>query len=421
MEVRIANIKGRQILDSRGNPTLEVEIYLNNGYSGRASVPSGASKGTKEAVELRDYANKNVLEGKSVNVAVKKLEEIESIIKREKFNRIESFDKFLIQLDGTENKSNLGGNVTLGLSIAFAQTMAKLNNFFLYEYINREFINTSAYRIPVPLFNFINGGIHADNNLSIQEFFIIPAGDCSYYDRLFGSVEVFYRLKRILKENNKNILVGDEGGFAPSFKNDEEALIYLTNAIATSRKVNCSFAIGLDCAATQLFQNNKYSFFKLNTEPCSYMEFINIYMEWIEKYNIILIEDPFAEDDYDAWREFTAKAGDKITIVGDDLYCTNVKYIQKGVKEKLSNAVLIKPNQIGTIYETYLAVKLARDNGFKTVFSHRSGETEDTWASHLAVGFDADYVKFGGLSRSERLAKYNELLRIEENILQSNK
>lgn len=416
--VTISGIKGRQIIDSRGNPTLEVTIHLGNDVFATASIPSGASRGIKEAVELRDYENKSLLEGKSVGNAVEKLKSIEPLIKREKFNNVESFDKFLIKLDGTENKSNLGGNVTLGLSISFAKALAIGRNVQLYEYINEEFMSNKAYKMPTPLFNFINGGVHADNNLSIQEFFLIPNGNCSYQTKLFKSLELFYKLKKILKENKKNILVGDEGGFAPSLKNDEEALIYLKNAIDTVKNTDdIKFSVGLDCAASQLYGDNKnYSFFKLNTEPFSYKELIDTYIRWIEKYNITLIEDPMAEDDYTGWQEFTGRCGSKITIVGDDLYCTNIRYIQRGVQEQLSNAVLIKPNQIGTVYETYLAVKLSKDNNFKTVFSHRSGETEDVWASHLAVGFNAEYVKFGGLSRSERLAKYNELLRIEEKI-----
>lgn len=416
MSVIISNVKGRQIIDSRGNPTLEVSICLDKNVTAVASIPSGASKGTKEVIELRDHDNKKVLEGKSVISATKKIEYINSLLSRERFNSIESFDKFLIQLDGTENKSNLGGNVTLGLSIAFAKALAVSNNFQLYELINKEFMDIKSYRMPTPLFNFINGGVHADNNLSIQEFFLIPTSKCSYRTKLFSSLEVFYKLKKILKQNNKNILVGDEGGFAPSLKDDEEALAFLKDAIEMTNNSDSSFAIGLDCAGSQLYNGKNYSFFKSDTRQLSYKELIDIYQKWIGKYNIILIEDAFAEDDYTAWKEFMNKCGSKIIIVGDDLYCTNIKYIQVGIKEKLSNAVLIKPNQIGSVYETYLAVKLAKENNFKTVFSHRSGETEDVWASHLAVGFNADYVKFGGLSRSERLAKYNELLRIEEKI-----
>ncbi len=417
--VKIGGINGRQIIDSRGNPTLEVTIYLDNNITSMASVPSGASRGAKEAVELRDYENKNVLEGKGVAKAIEKLRQIEPLIVKEKFSNVESFDKFLIDMDGTENKSNLGGNVTLGLSIAFARGLALSKNLQLYEYINEEFMQIKPYKMPVPLFNFINGGVHADNNLSIQEFFLIPNGDHSYQTKLFKSLEVFYKLKKILKENKKNVLVGDEGGFAPSLKGDEEALIYLKNAIEMVKNTDgIKFSIGMDCAASQLYGDNKsYSFFKLNTKGISYKELIDTYIKWIEKYNITLIEDPMAEDDYAAWKEFTNRCGSKITIVGDDVYCTNIKYIQRGIKEKLSNAVLIKPNQIGTVYETYLAVKLSKDNNFKTVFSHRSGETEDVWASHLAVGLNVEYVKFGGLSRSERLAKYNELLRIEEKVM----
>ncbi|MFN7181447.1 MAG: phosphopyruvate hydratase [Planctomycetota bacterium] len=421
--MKINKIRGRQILDSRGNPTLEVELHLNNGITGISSVPSGASRGTKEAIELRDSDNKKVLEGKAVYRAIEKLGTIEPIIKKESFENITLFDKFLIELDGTENKRNLGGNVILGLSLSFAKALALSNNLPLYRYIKKEFDIKGDDKIPVPLFNFINGGVHADNNISIQEFFLIPHTPTSFKGRIFKSVEVFYQLKKILKENSKSTLVGDEGGFAPELDNDEEALEYLTEAInRCGYRIGADFTLGLDCAGSQLYQDGHYSFFKLSKKPHhKYSEFLKYYLAWVDKYNITVIEDPFAEQDYQAWRDFTKLIGDKITIVGDDIYCTNIKYIEKGIKERLSNAVLIKPNQIGTIYETFLAVKLAKENNFKTAFSHRSGETEDVWASHLAVAFGNDYVKFGGLSRSERLAKYNELLRIEENILSQEK
>ncbi len=414
---RIKKIKARQILDSRGNPTLEVQVYLSEGISAIASIPSGASRGSKEALELRDTDNKNILEGKAVYKAIERINGIQTIIKRESFDSVTSFDKFVIELDGTSNKTNLGANVTLGLSVSFAKALAALQKTHLYILLNEEFNMSSKYKMPVPLFNFINGGVHADNNLSIQEFFLIPSGQDSFKDMLFKSLEVFYKLKKILKENGKSTLVGDEGGFAPVLENDEEALIYLKNAVNNAGfKVGVDFTFGLDCAGSQLFRGGGYSFFKLKSPPQSYYDFAKHYYSWIEKYDLTVIEDPFDEEDYSAWRNFTKEVGSKIIIVGDDIYCTNIEYIKKGIKENFSNSVLIKPNQIGTIYETYLAVKLSKDSNFKTVFSHRSGETEDIWAAHLAVAFATDYVKFGGLSRSERLAKYNELMRIEENL-----
>ena len=406
---KIKDIKAREILDSRGNPTVEVDVLLESGAKGRAAVPSGASTGSKEALELRDndpkrYQGKGVLKAvNNVNTIIKK-----SLIGLESSNQ-RQIDETMINLDGTENKTNLGANATLGVSLAVLKATAKEKNIPLYKYFGDEI------SLPRPMMNILNGGAHADNNLDFQEFMIIPNAN-NFKERLRIGSEVFHTLKKVLKENGFNTGVGDEGGFAPNLSTNEEALDMLMKAIEEAGYTpgkDVNFA--LDVAASEFYEDGIYNLKGANKKLTS-NELVDYYQTLIDKYPIISIEDPVDEEDWQGFRKMTEKYGDKIQLVGDDLFVTNIKYLQKGIDNKAGNAILIKLNQIGTFTETLETIKLAKENGYKTIISHRSGETEDVIIADLAVALNLGQIKTGSLSRSERTAKYNELLRIEEDL-----
>ena len=406
---KIKDIKAREILDSRGNPTVEVDVLLESGAKGRAAVPSGASTGSKEALELRDndpkrYQGKGVLKAvNNVNTIIKK-----SLIGLESSNQ-RQIDETMINLDGTENKTNLGANATLGVSLAVLKATAKEKNIPLYKYFEDEI------SLPRPMMNILNGGAHADNNLDFQEFMIIPNAN-NFKERLRIGSEVFHTLKKVLKENGFNTGVGDEGGFAPNLNTNEEALDMLMEAIKEAGYTpgkDVNFA--LDVAASEFYEDGIYNLKGANKKLTS-NELVDYYQTLIDKYPIISIEDPVDEEDWQGFRKMTEKYGDKIQLVGDDLFVTNIKYLQKGIDNKAGNAILIKLNQIGTFTETLETINLAKENGYKTIISHRSGETEDVIIADLAVALNLGQIKTGSLSRSERTAKYNELLRIEEDL-----
>lgn len=406
---KIKDIKAREILDSRGNPTVEVDVLLESGAKGRAAVPSGASTGSKEALELRDndpkrYQGKGVLKAvNNVNTIIKKfLIGLESSHQRQ-------IDETMIKLDGTENKTNLGANATLGVSLAVLKATAKEKNIPLYKYFGDEI------SLPRPMMNILNGGAHADNNLDFQEFMIIPNAK-NFKETLRIGSEVFHTLKKVLKENGFNTGVGDEGGFAPNLNTNEEALDMLMEAIKEAGYTpgkDVNFA--LDVAASEFYEDGIYNLKGANKKLTS-NELVDYYQTLIDKYPIISIEDPVDEEDWKGFRKMTEKYGDKIQLVGDDLFVTNIKYLQKGIDNKAGNAILIKLNQIGTFTETLETINLAKENGYKTIISHRSGETEDVTIADLAVALNLGQIKTGSLSRSERTAKYNELLRIEEDL-----
>lgn len=406
---KIKNIKAREILDSRGNPTVEVDVILESGTVGRAAVPSGASTGSKEALELRDndpkrYQGKGVLKAvNNVNTIIK-----EALVGKEASNQ-EEIDETMIKLDGTENKTNLGANATLGVSLATLKASAKEKGIPLYKYFGDEI------SLPRPMMNILNGGVHADNNLDFQEFMIVPNGQ-NFKESLRIGSEVFHTLKKVLKENGFNTGVGDEGGFAPNLNTNEEALDMLMEAIKEAGYTpgtDVNFA--LDVAASEFYKDGIYNLKGANKKFTT-DELVDYYQSLITKYPIISIEDPVDEEDWDGFRKMTEKYGHKIQLVGDDLFVTNVKYLQKGIDNQAGNAILIKLNQIGTFTETLKTINLAKANNYKTIISHRSGETEDVTIADLAVGLNLGQIKTGSLSRSERTAKYNELLRIEEDI-----
>lgn len=406
---KIKDIKAREILDSRGNPTVEVDVLLESGAKGRAAVPSGASTGSKEALELRDndpkrYQGKGVLKAvNNVNTIIK-----DALIGLESSHQ-RQIDETMIKLDGTENKTNLGANATLGVSLAVLKATAKEKNIPLYKFFGDEI------SLPRPMMNILNGGAHADNNLDFQEFMIIPNAK-SFKEILRIGSEVFHTLKKVLKENGFNTGVGDEGGFAPNLNTNEEALDMLMEAIKEAGYTpgkDVNFA--LDVAASEFYEDGIYNLKGANKKLTS-NELVDYYQTLIDKYPIISIEDPVDEEDWKGFRKMTEKYGDKIQLVGDDLFVTNIKYLQKGIDNKAGNAILIKLNQIGTFTETLETINLAKENGYKTIISHRSGETEDVTIADLAVALNLGQIKTGSLSRSERTAKYNELLRIEEDL-----
>lgn len=402
---KIKNVKAREILDSRGNPTVEVDVILENDILGRASVPSGASTGTKEAIELRDggkrYNGKGVLKAvNNVNTIIK-----ENIINKE-FTQV-SLDNFLIELDKTPNKSNLGANAILGVSMAFLKASATKNNQELYQYIG------DGKTLPKPMMNILNGGMHADNNLDFQEFMIIPSAKTIKETIRIGA-EIFHTLKQVLKKEGYNTNVGDEGGFAPNLNTNKQALDFIMTAIieagyTPAKDVN----IALDVAASELYKDGYYN---LEGKKLTTDQLIEEYKKLIEKYPIISIEDPVDENDFEGFQKITQILGNKIQLVGDDLFVTNKKYLQKAIQMHAGNAILIKVNQIGTITETLETIKLAKQNGYNTIISHRSGETEDTTIADLAVGLNLGQIKTGSLSRTDRTCKYNRLIRIEEQI-----
>ena len=410
---KIEKTIAREILDSRGNPTVEVDIILDDGTMGRAAVPSGASTGRHEACELRDTDPKRYL-GKGVTKAVNNVTEtIGPKIKGLDPSEQENIDKLMIELDGTENKSNLGANAILGVSIAIARAAASVSNKPVYKYLG----NDDAHIIPVPMMNIINGGEHADNNLDIQEFMIMPVGADSFSEALRIGAEVFHCLKKILNAKGCNTNVGDEGGFAPELKCNEEALGTIMEAInKAGYDPGKDVLLALDVAANEVYKDEKYVL-KAESDPEKSIEaMISFYEALISNYPIYSIEDGLAEDDWDGWKALTGKLGNKVQLVGDDLFVTNINRLKKGIDLGIANSILIKLNQIGTITETIQTIEMAKSKGYTTVISHRSGETEDTIISDFAVATNAGQIKTGSLSRTDRICKYNQLLRIEEEL-----
>ncbi len=410
MQNRIVDIKAREIIDSRGNPTIEAECLLETGTSGRAAVPSGASTGTREALELRD-GDKKRYNGKGVLTAVNNVNNTigQEIAGKNCFEQ-RLIDLTMCNLDGTENKSKLGANAILSVSMAVARAASNALNIPLYRYLG----GTNACQIPVPLCNILNGGEHADNNLDVQEYMIAPVGLPNFKEAIRAACEVFHSLKKILSEKGYTTSVGDEGGFAPNLSTNEEALGLIINSIEKAGyKAGKEIAIALDCAASEFYKDGSYKF---GGKTLSSDDLISVYKKWVNKYPIISIEDGLAEADWDGWENLTKELGNKIQIVGDDIFVTNTSIIKKGIEKNVSNSVLIKLNQIGTVTETIEAIQMAKDTGWTAVVSHRSGETADTFIAHLAVGLNTGQIKTGSLSRSERLEKYNELLRIEEEL-----
>lgn len=403
--MRIRALHAREILDSRGNPTLEVELELEGGSCGRAAVPSGASTGSKEALELRDGDHRYT--GKGVLKAVRAVtNQIASALVGREFSSQEELDRALIELDGTSNKSRLGANAILGVSLAYARAVAAALHKPLFQYIGDYAL------LPIPLVNVINGGVHADNPLDIQEFMLVPVGFESFAEALRATVETFHALKKILKGRGLGTTVGDEGGFAPQLHKNEEALQLLVEAISTAGyQPGRDLALALDAAASTFYSRGRY---RLEGCSLSATELIDLYEEWLHKYPIVSIEDGLAEDDWAGWQELTRRLGGRVQLVGDDIFVTNPLLVHEGIRQGIANAVLIKPNQIGTLTETLRTLHMARQAGYKTVISHRSGETEDTFIADLAVGTGAGQIKAGSVSRGERTAKYNQLLRLEE-------
>ncbi|MFC1898513.1 phosphopyruvate hydratase [Candidatus Cloacimonadota bacterium] len=408
----IIGIFGREILDSRGNPTVEVDVVLESDYFGRAAVPSGASTGEHEAVELRDGDSERYL-GKGVLKAVSNVNEViaPALIGMESSDQVE-IDRILLQLDGTPNKSKLGANAILGVSLACARASAEEMELPLYRYIG----GTNARLLPVPMSNIINGGSHADNNVDLQEFMIMPLGAKSFREALRMNAEVFHALKSYLKKSGHSTGVGDEGGFAPDLNSNEEALQVIMKAIELANyKPGEDIYIALDPASSEFYKDGKYHL-KAENKVLSSEEMVDYYANLVEKYPIISIEDGLAEDDWKGWKLMNEKLGNQIQIVGDDLFVTNVDRLEKGIKEDCANSILIKLNQIGTLSETLDTINMAKTAGFTNVISHRSGETEDSFIADLSVAVNAGQIKTGSICRSERIAKYNQLLRIEEEL-----
>jgi enolase len=408
----IVDIVGREILDSRGNPTVECDVLLESGVMGRAAVPSGASTGSREAIELRDGDKSRYL-GKGVLKAVEHINtEISEAVLGLDASEQSFLDKTLIDLDGTENKSRLGANAMLAVSIAVARAAAEESGLPLYRY----FGGMNACQLPVPMMNVINGGAHANNNLDLQEFMIIPVGAPSFREALRYGAEVFHALKKIIHDKGMSVAVGDEGGFAPNVPGHEAAIQMILDAIsAAGYTAGEQIAIGLDCAASEFYKDGKY---ELEGESLSLTgeQWIDMLATWVDKYPIISIEDGMAEGDWDGWKLLTERLGKKVQIVGDDLFVTNTKILKEGIDKGIANSILIKINQIGTLTETFAAIEMAKRAGYTAVISHRSGETEDSTIADIAVGLNAGQIKTGSMSRSDRMAKYNQLLRIEEDL-----
>jgi enolase len=409
----IAQIRGRQVLDSRGNPTVEAELWLDDGSIGRAIVPSGASTGEHEAVELRDDDKQNYL-GKSVLKAVGNVNgEIADALGGFDAADQRALDQKMIELDGTGNKGRLGANAILSVSMAAARAAAISFKLPLYRYLGGAGANT----LPTPMMNILNGGAHADNNVDFQEFMVMPVGAESFSEALRWGVEVFHTLKGVLKKRGYNTAVGDEGGFAPSVKSNVEGIEVVLEAIQQAGyKPGEEIAIALDPAASEFFQDGKYIFKKSDKSSKSSDDMVRFWAKWANDYPIVSLEDGLAENDWDGWANLTKELGEKIQLVGDDLFVTNVEFLQEGIDKHVANSILIKVNQIGTISETLDAIDLARRNGYTSIISHRSGETEDTFIADLAVATGAGQIKTGSASRTDRVAKYNQLLRIEEEL-----
>jgi enolase len=410
----IAKVIGRQILDSRGNPTIEVDVITANGVVGRAAVPSGASTGIHEAVELRD-GDINVYLGKGVLNAVSNVNTLinDAILGMDIFDQ-KGIDTLMIRLDNTENKSKLGANAILGVSLAVAKAAAQESGLSLYRYIG----GVGAVTMPVPMMNILNGGSHADNLIDIQEFMVMPFGASSFSEGLRWGTEIFHHLKSVLKEKGMSTNVGDEGGFAPNLGSNEEALQYVMEAIHKAGFVaGEDVYIALDAASSEFYNADKKRYiFESTGEEMTSVEMVAFWKNWCSKYPIVSIEDGLAEDDWEGWKLATQELGDKVQLVGDDLFVTNTKRLTKGINEGIANSILVKVNQIGTLTETIEAVQLATKNGYSSVMSHRSGETEDSIIADLAVALNTGQIKTGSASRSDRMAKYNQLLRIEEEL-----
>ncbi len=406
----IIQVNAREILDSRGNPTIEVEVKTAMGSIGRAAVPSGASTGAHEACELRD-GDKKRYHGKGVQKAIENVKEkLGPELLGVSVQDQVMIDQMLRQIDGTENKSSLGANAILGISLASARAAALDFNMPLYRYVG----GSQAFKLPVPLMNVLNGGAHANNGLDVQEFMIVPVVNDSFAESLRAGAEIFATLKKILAGKKLTTAVGDEGGFAPKLANNEEAMKLLMEAISeTGYQPGKEIRLALDVAATELYKDGKYNW---EGKAITGTELMGVYKSWSEKYPLVSIEDGFAEDDWASWQNITAQMGQKVQLVGDDLFVTNPKRLAEGIKKKAANALLVKVNQIGTLSETAEAVGLAQRNNYKTVMSHRSGETEDTTIADLAVAMGCHQIKTGSLCRGERTAKYNQLLRIEEEL-----
>jgi len=409
----IVEVHGREVLDSRGNPTVEAEVFLSSGVMGRAIVPSGASTGEHEAVELRD-GDKGRYLGKGVQKAVENINtEIADALEEMDASDQRMLDQAMIELDGTENKGRLGANAILAVSMAAARAVANTYEVPLYRYLG----GVNASIIPLPMMNILNGGAHADSNVDFQEFMVMPVGAPSFSEALRWGVETFHTLKGVLKKKGYNTAVGDEGGFAPSLKSNEEAIELVVEAIqAAGYKPGEQIAIALDPAASEFFQDGKYVFKKSDKSVKTSEEMVKYWANWVNKYPIVSLEDGFAEDDWKGWKLFTDEVGSKIQLVGDDLFVTNVKRLQQGIDTKTANSILIKVNQIGTVTETLDCIELGRRNGYTSVISHRSGESEDSFIADLAVATGAGQIKTGSASRTDRIAKYNQLLRIEEEL-----
>lgn len=409
----IEQVWAREIMDSRGNPTIEAEVILEDGTTGRAAVPSGASTGENEAVELRDgdklrYLGKGVLKAvENVNDKIgRELEGLDALDQTQ-------IDETMIALDGTENKSNLGANAILAVSLATARAAASFQELPLYRYIG----GTNAKTLPVPMMNILNGGAHADNNVDFQEFMVMPVGSPTFSEALRCGAEIFHNLKSVLKSRGYSTGVGDEGGFAPNLRSNEEAVETILEAVdKAGYKAGQNVMLALDPAASEFYSNGKYIFKKSDKRELSSDEMAAYWTDWCGKYPIISIEDGMAENDWEGWKSLTNSVGETVQLVGDDLFVTNVKFLQKGIEEGAANAILIKVNQIGTLTETLDAIELARTNNMTAIISHRSGETEDTFIADLAVATNAGQIKTGSLCRSDRIAKFNQLLRIEEDL-----
>ena len=411
--LEIENVYAREILDLRGNPTVEVEVFLEGGFVGRAGIPSGASTGAFEAVELRDGDKTRYL-GKGVTKAVENVNEIiaPEVVGMNALDQ-SSIDKKMIELDGTPNKAKLGANAILGVSLAVARAAADALGLSLYQYIG----GVNAKVLPVPMMNILNGGKHADNSVNIQEFMVMPVGATSFKEALRMCAEVFHNLKKVLKDKGYSTAVGDEGGFAPDLKTDEEALQVIVEAIQKAGyKPGEEFKIAIDAAATEMYQEDgTYLFWKSGIRKTK-EEMVDFWEEWTKKYPIISLEDGLAEEDWETWKVLNERIGDKVQLVGDDLFVTNTERLSRGIKEKSANSILIKVNQIGTLTETLDAIQMANRAGYTAVVSHRSGETEDSTIADIAVALNAGQIKTGAPSRSDRVAKYNQLLRIEEEL-----
>lgn len=412
---KIAKIQGREIIDSRGNPTVEAVVTLLTGATGRASVPSGASTGVREAIELRDHDEKRYA-GKGVLKAVHNINtEIQKVLTGQPIEEQERLDMTMVELDGTFNKSRLGANAILAVSLAMAKAAANERKIPLFEYFS-ELSEEKKLLMPVPMMNIINGGAHADNNLEIQEFMILPSGAPTFSEALRSGVEVFHQLKKLLQENSLKIAVGDEGGFAPDIATHKAALDFILNAIEKAGyRPGEDFYIGLDVASSEFYGTGRY-YLPVEERQFSSTEFVDYLSLFVDEYPIISIEDGMAENDWEGWKLLTQELGHKIQLVGDDIFVTNTEILKEGIEKKIANAILIKPNQIGTLTETLAAIKMAKAANYRAIISHRSGETEDTTIADLAVGTGVGQIKTGSLCRTDRVAKYNQLLRIEQQL-----